>query len=85
VNLCGWDGGLPGTTWLELALSEVGISGDGDLGNSTSGSSTNDACSRSNSKGGGGVSDRSILLLLPALVEEDGRVSLVIGLVRMPA
>jgi hypothetical protein len=33
--------GIPGTIWLGMALDEVGISGNGDLGNYNSGSSSN--------------------------------------------
>jgi hypothetical protein len=33
----GCDGGVPGTTWLGLALGDVGISVDGVLGYSTIG------------------------------------------------
>jgi hypothetical protein len=36
----GWYGGVPGTTWLGLALGDVGISGDGVLRYSSIGSST---------------------------------------------
>jgi hypothetical protein len=62
MNLRGWDGGLSRTTWLGLALDEVGISGDGDLWNLISGSSTKGASSSLNSKGGGGVGDRSTII-----------------------
>jgi hypothetical protein len=37
VNLHHLDDGLPRTTWLGLAVGEVGISEDSDLGNSTNG------------------------------------------------
>jgi hypothetical protein len=56
----GWDGGVPGTTWLGLALGDFGISGDGVLGYSSIGTSTNGAGSSSNPKCGGGVGARSV-------------------------
>jgi hypothetical protein len=61
MNLQGGDVGLPGTIWLELSLGDVGISGDGDLGNSTSGSSNSGAGSNSSGKDGGGVGDHSTI------------------------
>jgi hypothetical protein len=53
VNLRCGDGGVPGTTELGLAWGEVRISLDGDLGYSTSGSSTNASGSNPSSKCGG--------------------------------
>jgi hypothetical protein len=50
----GWDGGVPWTTWLGLALGDVGISGDGVLGYSSIGTATNGAGLSSNPKCGGG-------------------------------
>jgi hypothetical protein len=62
VNFRGGDGGVPGTTWVGLAVGEVGIFGDGDLGNSTSGSSTSAEGSNSSGKGGGGIGGRSTMI-----------------------
>jgi hypothetical protein len=58
LHRCGCNGWVPGTTWLRLALGDVGISGDGVLGYSTIGSSTNG----SNSKCGGGVGAFSVTM-----------------------
>jgi hypothetical protein len=47
------NGWVPRTSWFRLAPDEVGISGDGDLGDSTTSSSTNGAGSSFSSKCGG--------------------------------
>ena len=63
LHLLGVEGGVPGTTcWLGLALGDVGISGDGDLGYSIIGSSSNGTGSSSNAKGGGGVGALSLMM-----------------------
>jgi hypothetical protein len=55
----GWEGGVPGTTWLGMTMGDVGISGDS--GYSTIGSSTNGAGLSSNPKCGGGDGARSMM------------------------